>query len=135
MFFLSNMTGLEYILLHVQEPILYVIRKQHRHSNTQGKTIKNLLIYNVYRQARANPFLSKFEREHCKCPKTKAFSCNFSLMHFFFSCSSQILPSSRCWTFSCSECQNTPVWHWCLAIENISQTVAPNRVRLAIMVI
>lgn len=26
------MTGLEYILLHVQEPILYVIRKQHRHS-------------------------------------------------------------------------------------------------------
>lgn len=28
------MTGLEYILLHVQEPILYVIRKQHRHSAT-----------------------------------------------------------------------------------------------------
>lgn len=28
---LQNMTGLEYILLHVQEPILYVIRKQHRH--------------------------------------------------------------------------------------------------------
>ncbi|XP_063703259.1 mediator of RNA polymerase II transcription subunit 6 [Culicoides brevitarsis] len=29
---LSNMIGVEYILLHVQEPILYVIRKQHRHS-------------------------------------------------------------------------------------------------------
>nr|SVE74455.1 EOG090X0E0D [Daphnia barbata] len=29
---LSNLTGLEYMLLHVQEPILYVIRKQHRHS-------------------------------------------------------------------------------------------------------
>lgn len=29
------MTGLEYILLHVQDPILYVIRKQHRHSPTQ----------------------------------------------------------------------------------------------------
>ena len=29
------MTGLEYMLLHVQEPILYVIRKQHRHSATQ----------------------------------------------------------------------------------------------------
>lgn len=29
------MTGLEYILLHVQEPILYVIRKQHRHSPIQ----------------------------------------------------------------------------------------------------
>lgn len=28
------MTGREYILLHVQEPILYVIRKQHRHSPT-----------------------------------------------------------------------------------------------------
>ncbi|XP_046343546.1 mediator of RNA polymerase II transcription subunit 6-like isoform X2 [Haliotis rufescens] len=32
---LSNMTGLEYILLHVQEPILYVIRKQFRQSPTQ----------------------------------------------------------------------------------------------------
>lgn len=30
-----NMTGLEYVLLHVQEPILYVIRKQHRHSPQQ----------------------------------------------------------------------------------------------------
>ncbi|GFS22901.1 mediator of RNA polymerase II transcription subunit 6 [Elysia marginata] len=30
-----NMTGLEYSLLHAQEPILYVIRKQHRHSPTQ----------------------------------------------------------------------------------------------------
>lgn len=29
------MTGLEYVLLHVQEPILYVIRKQHRHSQQQ----------------------------------------------------------------------------------------------------
>nr|CAG4652186.1 EOG090X0E0D [Triops cancriformis] len=32
---LNNMTGLEYILLHVQEPILYVVRKQHRHSASQ----------------------------------------------------------------------------------------------------
>lgn len=29
------MTGLEYVLLHVQEPILYVIRKQHRHTSQQ----------------------------------------------------------------------------------------------------
>lgn len=29
---LKNMIGTEYILLHVKEPILYVIRKQHRHS-------------------------------------------------------------------------------------------------------
>uniref|UniRef100_A0A0B6YCG5 Mediator of RNA polymerase II transcription subunit 6 n=1 Tax=Arion vulgaris TaxID=1028688 RepID=A0A0B6YCG5_9EUPU len=32
---LLNMTGLEYSLLHAQEPILYVIRKQHRYSPTQ----------------------------------------------------------------------------------------------------
>lgn len=32
---LQNMTGLEYVLLHVQEPILYVIRKQHRHTPSQ----------------------------------------------------------------------------------------------------
>ncbi|CAG9766148.1 unnamed protein product [Ceutorhynchus assimilis] len=32
---LENMTGLEYVLLHVQEPILYVVRKQHRHSPQQ----------------------------------------------------------------------------------------------------
>ena len=30
----SNMVGIEYMLLHVQEPVLYVIRKQHRHSAT-----------------------------------------------------------------------------------------------------
>lgn len=29
---LKNMTGVEYILLHVHEPILYVVRKQHRHT-------------------------------------------------------------------------------------------------------
>lgn len=33
------MQGLEYILLHVQNPILFVIRKQHRHSPTQGDRI------------------------------------------------------------------------------------------------
>ncbi|XP_046847933.1 mediator of RNA polymerase II transcription subunit 6-like [Xenia sp. Carnegie-2017] len=32
---LTMMQGLEYILLHVQNPILFVIRKQHRHSPTQ----------------------------------------------------------------------------------------------------
>ncbi|ESO86208.1 hypothetical protein LOTGIDRAFT_129607, partial [Lottia gigantea] len=32
---LQNMVGVEYVLLHVQEPILYVIRKLHRHSPTQ----------------------------------------------------------------------------------------------------
>ncbi|KAH3859369.1 hypothetical protein DPMN_102089, partial [Dreissena polymorpha] len=32
---LANMTGIEYVLLHVQEPILYIIRKQYRQSPTQ----------------------------------------------------------------------------------------------------
>ncbi|XP_074601572.1 mediator complex subunit 6 [Brevipalpus obovatus] len=32
---LETLTGIEFILLHVQEPILYIIRKQHRHSPTQ----------------------------------------------------------------------------------------------------
>lgn len=42
--FFSNMTGLEYILLHVQEPILYVIRKQHRHSPTVASPVADYYI-------------------------------------------------------------------------------------------
>ncbi|XP_035232238.1 mediator of RNA polymerase II transcription subunit 6-like [Stegodyphus dumicola] len=41
---LSNMTGLEYCLLHVQEPILYVIRKQHRISPNQVTPIADYYI-------------------------------------------------------------------------------------------
>ncbi|XP_071650399.1 mediator of RNA polymerase II transcription subunit 6 isoform X1 [Temnothorax longispinosus] len=41
---LTNMTGLEYILLHVQEPILYVIRKQHRHSPTLASPVADYYI-------------------------------------------------------------------------------------------
>ncbi|XP_047096904.1 mediator of RNA polymerase II transcription subunit 6 isoform X2 [Schistocerca piceifrons] len=41
---LQNMTGLEYILLHVQEPILYVIRKQHRHTPTQATPLADYYI-------------------------------------------------------------------------------------------
>lgn len=41
---LQNMTGLEYVLLHVQEPILYVIRKQHRHSSQQATPIADYYI-------------------------------------------------------------------------------------------
>ncbi|KAL4237266.1 Mediator of RNA polymerase II transcription subunit 6 [Mactra antiquata] len=32
---LPNMTGVEYILLHIQDPILYIVRKQFRHSPQQ----------------------------------------------------------------------------------------------------
>ncbi|WAR19012.1 MED6-like protein, partial [Mya arenaria] len=31
----EQMTGVEYVVVHVQEPILYIIRKQFRHSPTQ----------------------------------------------------------------------------------------------------
>ncbi|KAL7306702.1 hypothetical protein TKK_0001374 [Trichogramma kaykai] len=41
---LQNLTGIEYTLLHVQEPILYVIRKQHRHSPTQVTPINDYYI-------------------------------------------------------------------------------------------
>lgn len=41
---LNNMTGLEYILLHVQDPILYVIRKQHRHSPAQAVPLADYYI-------------------------------------------------------------------------------------------
>lgn len=40
------MTGVEYKLLHCQDPILYIIKKQMRHSPTQGKEIYNL--YNIH---------------------------------------------------------------------------------------
>jgi len=38
------MTGVEYVLLHVQEPILYVIRKQHRHSPSQATPMADYYI-------------------------------------------------------------------------------------------
>jgi len=38
------MVGLEYCLLHVQEPILYVVRKQHRHSPTHSTPIADFYI-------------------------------------------------------------------------------------------
>lgn len=44
LFFFSNMVGLEYCLLHVQEPILYVVRKQHRHSPTHSTPIADFYI-------------------------------------------------------------------------------------------
>ncbi|XP_012155078.1 mediator of RNA polymerase II transcription subunit 6 isoform X2 [Ceratitis capitata] len=41
---LNNMIGVEYILLHVAEPILYVIRKQHRHSPTEATPMADYYI-------------------------------------------------------------------------------------------
>ncbi|XP_066962624.1 mediator of RNA polymerase II transcription subunit 6 [Macrobrachium rosenbergii] len=38
---LTNMQGVEYMLLHTQEPILYIIRKQHRFSPTQVTPMAN----------------------------------------------------------------------------------------------
>jgi len=41
---LQNMQGTEYQLLHVQEPILYVVRKQIRHSQTQVTPVSDYYI-------------------------------------------------------------------------------------------
>ncbi|XP_064550715.1 mediator of RNA polymerase II transcription subunit 6 [Drosophila montana] len=41
---LHNMLGMEYILLHVAEPILYVIRKQHRHNPSEATPIADYYI-------------------------------------------------------------------------------------------
>jgi len=41
---LENMTGLEYILLHHQDPVLFVIRKQHRQSPKQVTTLADYYI-------------------------------------------------------------------------------------------
>lgn len=41
---LNNMTGVEYILLHVQDPILYVIRKQHRHNSNEATPLADYYI-------------------------------------------------------------------------------------------
>ena len=38
------MQGVEYIVLHAQEPILYVIRKQHRSSQTQATPLADFYI-------------------------------------------------------------------------------------------
>lgn len=38
------MVGMEYILLHVQDPILYVIRKQHRHSPSEATPMADYYI-------------------------------------------------------------------------------------------
>lgn len=38
------MVGIEYILLHVQDPILYVIRKQHRHTPTEATPMADYYI-------------------------------------------------------------------------------------------
>ena len=38
------MTGIEYMLLHVQDPILYVIRKAYRQSKDKGRENSNSTI-------------------------------------------------------------------------------------------
>ena len=44
LFSFSQMVGVEYILLHAQEPILFIIRKQQRQSPTQGEDIHSIII-------------------------------------------------------------------------------------------
>ena len=42
-----TMTGIEYEVLHVQDPILYVIRKQHRISQSQGREKELFFLHGV----------------------------------------------------------------------------------------
>lgn len=39
--FHRHMQGIEYSLLHAQEPILYIVRKQNRYSPTQATPLAN----------------------------------------------------------------------------------------------
>ena len=45
----SNMTGIEFSLLLVQEPILYVIRKVHRQSPDKGEIVVVMAIIIIVR--------------------------------------------------------------------------------------
>ena len=38
-----NMKGIEYMLLHVQEPILYVVRKVHRQAPDKGAYVRGYI--------------------------------------------------------------------------------------------
>lgn len=76
------MTGLEYILLHVQEPILYVIRKQHRHSPTSASAVADYyIIAGVVYQAPdlgsvvSSRLVSERKFEHCTFEVLSRFDC------------------------------------------------------------
>lgn len=69
------MTGLEYILLHVQDPILYVIRKQHRHSPTQATPLADYyIVAGIVYQA---PDLASVVNSRLVCSKWFEISVDF----------------------------------------------------------
>ena len=74
---LERMQGTEYVLLHVQAPILYVIRKQRRTSPTQTFTIADFYIIagTVYQAPDLNSIIS-----------TKLLSSIFELQSAFDDC-------------------------------------------------
>lgn len=57
---LANMTGIEYVLLHVQEPVLYIVRKQYRHSPQQvtPQTDYNIIAGVVYQAPDLNSVIN-----------------------------------------------------------------------------
>lgn len=64
------MVGVEYILLHVQDPILYVVRKQHRHTPTDATPLADYYIIagTIYQAPDlANVFNSRIVSEKCSC--------------------------------------------------------------------
>lgn len=86
------MTGLEYILLHVQDPILYVIRKQHRSSQTHVIPLADYYIIAgiVYQAPDLASVLNSrlvrmiFINKYLQC--SLAFFSNCSTIFFLSSC-------------------------------------------------
>jgi mediator of RNA polymerase II transcription subunit 6 len=90
---MKNMVGLEFILLHCQEPILYVVRKQHRHSPTEVTPLADyyILAGTVYQAPDVNTvitsriltgvhhLLSAFDEVHSymRYHPTKGYSWDF----------------------------------------------------------
>lgn len=73
------MVGVEYILLHVQDPILYVIRKQHRHSPTEATPMADYyIIAGTIYQA---PDLASVFNSRLVITDLSVFRTNF-LIHF-----------------------------------------------------
>lgn len=80
------MTGLEYILLHVQEPILYVIRKQHRHSPTLASPVADYYIIAgvVYQAPDLGSVVSSRLVSKTKCIFKVSLRYNWQSEHFLY---------------------------------------------------
>lgn len=81
------MPGIEYILLHVQGPILYVIRKQHRHSPTDVTPIADYYIIagTVYQAPDLASVFNSRLVSHLGSVLTRELSFSLIFRRYFFS--------------------------------------------------